>query len=152
MGLDMYLQKEVFIGANYKHRGITGVIEIKQDDKPIAINFSRVSSITEEVGYWRKANQIHKWFVDNVQGGKDECQRSYVEPEQLLKLLSLCEQVLADKTKAKDLLPNSEGFFFGAQEYTDYYFADLQDTIKIIKELKLEESDMNGEYYYRASW
>ena len=23
--------------------------------------------------YWRKANQIHAWFVDNVQQGNDDC-------------------------------------------------------------------------------
>ena len=27
----------------------------------------------EDVGYWRKANQIHNWFVQNVQGGEDDC-------------------------------------------------------------------------------
>ena len=27
----------------------------------------------EEVGYWRKANAIHGWFVRNVQNGKDDC-------------------------------------------------------------------------------
>ena len=26
-----------------------------------------------ELAYWRKANAIHKWFVDNVQAGEDDC-------------------------------------------------------------------------------
>ena len=26
-----------------------------------------------EIGYWRKSNQIHKWFVDNIQEGVDNC-------------------------------------------------------------------------------
>lgn len=29
-------------------------------------------SIWQEIGYWRKANHIHKWFVDKVQGGDDD--------------------------------------------------------------------------------
>ena len=31
------------------------------------------SRIIEQVGYWRKANQIHNWFVENVQDGEDDC-------------------------------------------------------------------------------
>lgn len=26
-----------------------------------------------EIGYWRKANHIHNWFIKNVQNGKDDC-------------------------------------------------------------------------------
>lgn len=26
-----------------------------------------------EIGYWGKANQIHNWFVENIQGGIDDC-------------------------------------------------------------------------------
>lgn len=49
----------------------------------------------QNVGYWRKANMIHKWFVDNVQGGVDECQVTQVSKEQLLSLIHLCEEVSA---------------------------------------------------------
>ena len=38
---------------------------------------------------WRKANQIHKWFVDNCQEGDDNCQRHYVSRENLEELLEL---------------------------------------------------------------
>lgn len=30
-------------------------------------DWDRAFSEGIEVGYWRKANHIHKWFVDNVQ-------------------------------------------------------------------------------------
>ena len=26
-----------------------------------------------QIASWRKANAIHKWFVDNVQDGVDDC-------------------------------------------------------------------------------
>ena len=29
--------------------------------------------IMEMVGYWRKQNAIHNWFVENVQDGIDDC-------------------------------------------------------------------------------
>ena len=49
---------------------------------------------TEEVKTWRKANQIHKWFVDNVQDGSDDCKTYHVSYEQLRSLLDLCEAVI----------------------------------------------------------
>lgn len=39
------------------------------------------NSIAEDVGYWRKANAIHAWFVKNVQGGVDNCQSHEVSKE-----------------------------------------------------------------------
>ena len=145
MGLDMYLTNEIYIGAKYKHREVTGKIELFQGKNPVAIDLSKVSSITEDVGYWRKANQIHKWFVDNVQGGEDDCQEHYVDYEQLLQLKALCEKVL--ETKDASLLPPQDGFFFGGTEISEYYFQDLKDTIEIIDGL-----NEGGNYYYRASW
>jgi hypothetical protein len=51
------------------------------------------SSLWEEVGYWRKANAIHKWFVNNVQGYVDDCGYYEVSREQLEDLLDTCIQV-----------------------------------------------------------
>lgn len=51
--------------------------------------------IDEEVGYWRKANHIHNWFVENIQDGKDDC--SYhreVTEDDLHELLDVCQRVL----------------------------------------------------------
>lgn len=50
-------------------------------------------SIIEEVGYWRKANAIHKWFVDNIQDGKNDCDYYEVAPEQLEELLNICKLI-----------------------------------------------------------
>lgn len=44
--------------------------------------------------YWRKANHIHCWFVDNVGGGVDECQEMKVSKRQLQKLLRTVKEVL----------------------------------------------------------
>ena len=52
--------------------------------------------ISEEVGYWRKANQIHNWFVENVQDGVDDCDyHDEVTKETLEDLLDVCNRVLA---------------------------------------------------------
>lgn len=52
--------------------------------------------IIEQIGYWRKANQIHNWFVNHVQYGKDDCHyHNEVTKEILKELLDTCETVLA---------------------------------------------------------
>lgn len=51
--------------------------------------------IMEEVGYWRKANQIHNWFVENVQDGEDDCcYHEEVTKEKLEELLDICKRVI----------------------------------------------------------
>ena len=111
---------------------------------------SPVKEVSIDAGYWRKANAIHDWFVREVQGGEDQCDPHYVSREQLVELKELCEQVLADKSKAAELLPTTSGFFFGSTEYDDWYFEDIKATIQIINDaLDLPAS---WEFEYRSSW
>ena len=128
----------------------------RKDIKP-----RRISQIIEDVGYWRKANQIHNWFVENVQDGRDECQESYVSLEKLTELRDLCKEVIRYKNSEfnNDNLPTSSGFFFGGTDYDEYYYEDCKDTIKIIDTILKEEEIVSntegiysGEYYYQASW
>lgn len=101
-----------------------------------------------EVAYWRKANQIHSWFVDNVQDGVDECQESPVTRAQLETLRQLCMEAL--DTKNPNLLAPRSGFFFGSTEIDDYYWDDLRDTIEQLdKVLALPE---HFDIVYQASW
>jgi hypothetical protein len=143
----MYLTKEIYIGAEFQHRKITGKIEIFEDGKPIRIDFGKVSSIEERVGYWRKANAIHNWFVLNVQDGVDDCQKAYVSFKKTQELLNTCEKVLADPSLAMELLPPAAGFFFGPTGIDEYYMQDLQDTVMIL--MGVEEDD---DIYYQSSW
>jgi len=149
MGLDMYLTKKNYVGAYYEHNNVKGKIEITVDGEPLDIDFGKVSEIIERVGYWRKANQIHNWFVENVQGGRDECQESYVTAEQLKKLLAECEEVLEFKDKAEDIMPSVGGYFFGGEGYDEWYFQDIEETIEMLK--PLVEAKV-GDIYYQASW
>ena len=48
-----------------------------------------------EICYFRKANAIHNWFVQNVQNGIDDCGFYKVTKEQLKVLLGLCNEVLS---------------------------------------------------------
>jgi len=100
--------------------------------------------------YWRKANHIHKWFVDNVQDGKDECHDAYVTHEQLQELLATCRQVQEDPSRAAELLPTQSGFFFGSTAYDEYYKEDVDATVDTLTSLLAEDSD--ADFYYRSSW
>lgn len=113
-------------------------------------------SIWEEIGYWRKANHIHKWFVGHVQGGEDNCEKYEVTESNLLDLKAVCEEVLSlkgkDEGRIEEILPTTSGFFFGGTEYDEYYFSDIKRTIKIINDV-LETTDFEKELVaYQSSW
>lgn len=154
MGLDMYLYKKTFLytGEWVREEKRCEVIVTEGGKPHPTIKSDRIKEIVEEVGYWRKANQIHKWFVENVQNGEDNCAEYKVDAEQLRDLLNLCEDVLEDHSKASTLLPTSSGFFFGNTEYDDYYFEQLQNTYDILMSIvSAEDYDMQ-EYIYQSSW
>jgi hypothetical protein len=67
--------------------------------------------------------------------------------------------VLADRTKADELLPTEGGFFFGGTEYDEYYFQDLEYTQRRLTELLPLMKRKNDKGYhdndtavYQASW
>ena len=109
-----------------------------------------------EVAYWRKANHIHNWFVQNCADGIDNCQPISVSINDLIKLLDTCEHVLNNHEDAKTFLPTQSGFFFGSTDYNDYYFEDIKQTISYIKPIIrfMEEQEENYKWHieYQASW
>lgn len=151
MGLDMYLEKrtDVRLWNFQKPEEQFEVIVKKGGVTYPKFNPKKVSTVVEEIGYWRKANQIHKWFVDNVQNGVDNCGEYFTPTSSLEKLLELCEKVKADNTLAETLLPTASGFFFGGEEYDEWYFNDIDHTIEVLKEAL---SDKDASYYYSSSW
>lgn len=150
MGLDMYLKANRFLRTDEDEEIKKAISNLFPEIKDL-----EVTSVEIEVGYWRKANQIHKWFVDVVQHGEDECEPHYVTRGQLHVLRALCFEVLGKSKygrikRAKELLPTSSGFFFGNEEYDEYYFNDIRETITIIDRcLELPE---DWDFEYRSSW
>lgn len=103
MGLDMYLSKKTYV-KNWsfekpeEHKKVTVKIGNKLHQ---TIQPKRVSYIIEDVAYWRKANHIHQWFVDNVQEGEDDCKEYYVSRDDLQTLLDTCIKVLDNSKLVK---------------------------------------------------
>jgi hypothetical protein len=144
MGLDMYLEKRTYVKQwDFQKQEEQYNVEVTKGGEPTNIKPERVTHIVEEIGYWRKQNQIHQWFVENVQNGVDNCGEYCVSKVQLEDLLEICKKILNDNALAEELLPTTSGFFFGGTEYDEWYFDGIKNTIEILEEAL---SDNSGDY------
>ncbi len=99
MGLDMYLSAKRF-ASGYEflpeekrefYKKIVKLAGVKGSER------AQSAEISVTIGYWRKANAIHGWFVRELADGKDECQRIYVTRENLETLRAECLKGLSQK-------------------------------------------------------
>ena len=164
MGLDMYLvKKKKYARKTYENM--------------------------EEIAYWRKANHIHNYFVNEVVKPKEDKEYDgdykLVGRPHLVRLLDKVNflldnivlingtiingmhldketgewvpnlqqgKVIVNPDICKKVLPRTDGFFFGDQEYTQWYYDDLVRTKEMIEKI-LKEHDFKKYYiYYCASW
>lgn len=154
MGLDMYLTASKYFGR-WEHgketeRKAYDAIAKAAGLGGFVCNESPSLNVELTVAYWRKANAIHKWFVDNVQSGEDNCSRYYTCRDDLKGLVDLCKKVA--ETRDASELPPTEGFFFGTTEIGDDYFYDVQNTITQLTAVLDDERFKDCEFYYQASW
>jgi len=161
MGLDMYLRANEYVSRNDWSRDENGDIldtpnslfneiveRLELEDVIDKTGFAGIN-IDVPMGYWRKSNMIHHWFVDNLADGVDECQPILVSRKNLEDLKDLCITVIANPEMAEQLLPTGSGFFFGSTSYDQYYFGDLNDTIGILTKCLESKFDY---FEYQASW
>lgn len=183
MGLDMYLSKKTYCkNWSYEKEEEKWKINVSHDGKKVPhIKPERLTYLTEEVGYWRKANHIHKWFVDNIQDGEDDCKTYNVSIEQLQELLDKCYEIrkhcilvitgktekifsveenkeieipvmsMSNKHIAEQLLPTQDGFFFGGTDYDNWYMEDINITIGILEPL-MKEAQKYPEMVMRSDY
>lgn len=154
MGLDMYLYASKYTSpAEWRpedeRKKFNDLLKAIDGEKFVDTDLPSIV-VDLKVGYWRKANQIHQWFVDNVQNGEDNCAEYYVDRAKLIELRDLCKLALKDKGKAEELLPTQSGFFFGSTEIDEWYFQDVNATIEIIN--KCLEMDDTWTFKYQSSW
>jgi hypothetical protein len=144
----------------------------------LVIRPSRPTILTEEMGKWHGADQIHNWFTRNVRNGNKEQGEVIVTRAQLCKLLEDSRevvkrsylipsksflgrafgkgasdetsggQVIVDTSLARKLLPVS-GRMLG-RKYDEQYMYDLHHTITIL--LEALDASPDAYYSYRASW
>ena len=171
MGLDQYLEARQYV-SKYSY---TPDREPVVTDRYAAIakyapegfdDYSDFAGIqlVFPVGYWRKANAIHGWFVENVQNGVDDCGQYFVSREKLIALRAACNSVLMlpvghvleDVAEREGLAP-TQGFFFGSYDYDNWYEADIKKTVRMINNiLTLYPQDTHDgnftSFYYSSSW
>jgi hypothetical protein len=154
MGLDMYLSAKRYMS---KYFDATDTVKINAINDIFGLEGEEdgdygAQEVKFRVAYWRKANQIHQWFVDNIQDGVDECQESYVPREKLQELMELCEAIITNPKKARENLPTAAGFFFGSTEYDEFYMEDLKYTAGRIKKILNDPALAKVDFYYQSSW
>lgn len=183
MGLDMYLSKKTYV-KQWSHNKPEEQFEVSVKKGGVTfpdIKTDRISYVTEEVAYWRKANQIHGWFVNNCEEVVADV-KYYVTRENLEELLETCKKVVemlnsSTKTTKKvvsgwsggeemytdievydtedilEILPPTQGFFFGSDSIDEWYKKDIEDTIKVLEdELSVPTIGYGADYEYYASW
>ena len=106
---------------------------------------------------WRKANQIHNWFVTYLADGVDDCEPISVSRGDLVILHDRCSTLLDTRSNelAMELLPPASGFFFGSITIDEWYWQDIEETHKQLTELLdeiTEENKWNYKIEYQASW
>jgi hypothetical protein len=156
MGLDMYLHAKKYV-SGWSHekdtsefqrlRALYPEVEIDEGSPSIELVFT--------VGYWRKANAIHSWFVQNVQKGEDDCRPYYVEASDLIKLKEACslELLVPASAGGGGVLEPASGFFFGNPERDDWYYENINRTIQIVdKCLALPQDGWHWSFEYQSSW
>ncbi len=92
----MYLMAERYIGG-WRHSDAKESKQFSEVCNATGVTPSKDApsfTVSANVGYWRKANAVHAWFVKNIQDGVDECQKSHVNRDQLTALRDACNQVL----------------------------------------------------------
>jgi len=156
MGLDMYLSAKKYFWTSGRGQQRNRDDEISDAILNLMPEIGDMTPSHIEISamYWRKANHIHDWFVNNVQNANDDCGKYYVSREQLKELADLCEQVLADPDSASEILPTTDGFFFGGTEYDQYYLDQCLKTAQDIRKLLENPGLTEGrwEFYYHSSW
>lgn len=150
VGLDSYFYRKRYV-KNWEHDPVKKKVTLKIDG--VAQKLRNPVHLTEELAYWRKANHIHKFFVD-LDGGRDECQVIDVSVDDLRVLVDRCKAIQADPSLAATLLPPQSGFFFGNTEVDEYYIESLKNTVEMLEPVLAEvvEGDWATQFEYQASW
>lgn len=133
MGLDMYLTREPKV-KQLVDIGTDMVVGVDLDD------------YYEEVGYWRKANAIHSWFVDNVQNGIDNCDEYEVTKEQLEALLGRCKFI-------KEATIMEDGMIHNGSRFSNGQWEEIYEPGKVIVNPEIAEKGLptRGGFFFGAT-
>lgn len=99
--------------------------------------------------YFRKVNFLFKYYEDR--GKMYDQWYAFTDADDIDDIIDKCEQVLQDHSLADELLPTQSGFFFGGTDYDDWYFSDVKDCLRQMKNYReLLKDGVTG--YVIFSW
>jgi len=165
MGLDMYLSaKKHFAKINWQALQANDELSYNSPEAVYPkfndlLELTQLSNVATDIygatvevtcAYWRKANQVHAWFVKNVQGGNDNCGEYYVSQDKLKELRDLCQKALDNRDP--NLLPPQDGFFFGGTDIDEWYWQDLKNTIAQLDRVFALPKLSDLSFSYNSSW
>ena len=150
MGLDMYLEAKLHLPP-YSEELAPVRLAIGQaigytppTDKPDHDpTLMEITGVTVRVGYWRKFDPLHQWFVSNVLESYDDCRPAYVSPDVLAELEELLDRVSDD--------PESASEHFVSEGDDPMSESDIDYTLRIVVQAK-KLQERGWDIYYRASW
>jgi len=134
MGLDMYLSGRKYVGGHWQREEPIR----KEDNHPI-------SSVEVSLGYWRKHRKLHGFIVNTFAEGEDLCQEIELDTKALRKIATALRS---------DILPDTEGFFFGNEDIDEEEKKQAEEYAQQIEQAIewLNEGDWERSVYYQASW
>ena len=133
MGLDMYLSGEIYLVTDWEN-----------PKNNLTEDGYRVKGRELEIGYWRKHPDLHGYIVHRFADGEDRCQRIDLSPSDIGEIITAIQS---------NLLPKTNGFFFGESENDT---GQKNEAITIFqKALKWLTTPVEGQWRsvaYQASW
>lgn len=150
MGLDMYMNIKV---SHYPHKGNTTIDLNNLNGSWDTLEFGEFGEsnridISMGVGYWRKANHIHRWFVENIQKGNDDCGDYDVYVEDVEELYTKCMDILKRLHGKKFTITDEHRDF--VMKYAEERGVEVEDTVTFdIEKMEKFYKDSNLRMYNR---
>ena len=152
MGLDQYFEIQKKRSEKELEEEIRRIFI---DEQPSDQEIENILYFTSELAYFRKFNALQNYFEKKF--NLDNCEKVIMEDYIYEDLLDRTTKVLnahqqKTQTEAEEiaikLLPNTEGFFYGSQEYDEYYYEDVEKLIDDLQRMKKMELDDDEDIIY----
>lgn len=150
MGLDQYVGVKKSINSWRKKYNESIMTEAIQ--KVLDVDL-QVDAVEFELQYFRKANHIHGWF-EKLAPEDWQGEQFSVDRDKILELRKLCAEILEKKDDelSAEILPPTQGAFFGGNDIDAYYYRSVKEMYDAINKIESLKDSEEWYYTYSASW
>lgn len=104
----------------------------------------------QKTNYFIKYNFLYGFF-EKREGWCEEPRICIIYKEDIEELVKRLKTVNDDHSKAEELLPTNDGFFFGSLDYDEYYFECINNCLNEM-EILLRTMDEHSKMMVYFSW